>query len=145
YAFNQYLAVETGYSHLRDEGFHKVDPGPMESAAAAGALGAKSHTNYVAAKLTLPVTDRLTAYGKLGMAHSTVTNDGFVTEAQAKRRRDGGAFAGESSTGGYGALGAKYKLNDRATLSGEVRKNGSADKFGSSNGSAVQGSVGFGF
>lgn len=145
YAFNRYLAVETGYSHLRDEGFHKIDPGPMESAVGAGALGAKSHTTYVAAKLTLPVTERLTAYGKLGVAQSTVTNDGFVTEQQAKRRLNGGAFAGETSTGGYGALGAKYKLNDRATLSGEVRKNGSADKFRASNGSAVQGSVGFGF
>lgn len=145
YAFNTYLAVETGYSHLRDEGFHKIDPGPAESAVAAGALGAKSHTTYVAAKLTLPVTDRLTAYGKLGLAQSTVTNDGFVTEKQAKRRQSGGVFAGETSTGAYGALGAKYKLNDRATLSGEVRTNGSADKFRVSNGSAVQGSVGFGF
>lgn len=145
YAFNKYLAVETGYSHLRDEGFHKIDPGPMESAVAAGALGAKSHTTYVAAKLTLPVNDRLTAYGKLGVAQSTVTNDGFTTPEQAKRRQNGGVFAGETSAGAYGALGAKYKLNDRATLSGEVRKNGSADKFRMSNGSAVQGSVGFGF
>lgn len=145
YAFNTYLAVETGYSHLRDEGFHKIDPGPMESAVGAGALGAKSHTTYVAAKLTLPVTERLTAYGKLGVAQSTVTNDGFVTEQQAKRRLNGGAFARETGAGAYGALGAKYKLNDRATLSGEVRKNGSADKFRASNGSAVQGSVGFGF
>lgn len=145
YAFNKYLAVETGYSHLRDDGFHKIDPGPIESAVAAGALGAKSHTTYVAAKLTLPVTDRLTAYGKLGVAQSTVTNDGFVTEQQAKRRQSGGVFAGETGAGAYGALGAKYKLNDRATLSGEVRKNGSADKFRASNGSAVQGSVGFGF
>jgi hypothetical protein len=145
YAFNKYLAVETGYSHLRNEGFHKIDHGPMESALAAGALGAKSHTTYVAAKLTLPVSERLTAYGKLGMAQSTVTNDGFTTPKQAKRRQDGGVFAEETSTGAYGALGAKYKLNDRATLSGEVRKNGSADKFRASNGTALQGSVGFGF
>lgn len=150
YAFNQYLAVETGYSHLRDEGFHKVDPySPVEQAVAAGALGAKSHTTYIAAKLTIPVNERLTAYGKLGVAQSTVKNDGFVTRDMAEANASGkprGPFVGETGTGPYGAVGAKYKLNDRATLKGEVRMNGSANKFGSSsNASGVHGSVGFGF
>jgi len=150
YSFNQYLGIEGGYSHLRDEGFHKIDPySPIESAVAAGALGVKSHTTYLAAKITVPVGDRLTAYGKLGVSQSTVTNDGFVTRDMAEGRAPTKAqspFESQRRTGGYGAVGAKYKLNDRATLSGEYRVNGSADKFGgSSNASGLKGSVGIGF
>ncbi|MCA1248273.1 outer membrane beta-barrel protein [Massilia sp. MS-15] len=150
YAFNAYLALEAGYAHLNDQGFHKiVANSPVESAIAAGALGVASNTTYVAARLTLPVNDRLTAYGKFGIAHSQVKNDGFVTPQQAAARaagRQDGVFAGESATGAYGALGAKYKLNDRATLSGEYRVNGSASKFGAaSNAGGLKGSVGIGF
>lgn len=138
YAFTPYLALEGGYSHLRDEGFHKFDPyDPAEAAVSAGALGVKSHATYVAGKLTVPLTERLTAYGKLGVSQSTLKGDGFTRpELDADR----------TSTGPYGAVGARYRLNDRATLKGEVRMNGSADKFGrASNDSGVRGSVGFGF
>ncbi|MGH8855004.1 MAG: outer membrane beta-barrel protein [Telluria sp.] len=137
-AFNDYLALETGYSHLRDEGFHKIDGGAVESAVAAGALGVKSHTTYVAAKLTVPVNERLSAYGKLGIAHSEAKNDGFLPRHHP--------LFGTSGRGAYGAVGAKYKLNDKATLSGEVVKNGSATNFGrASNASGVKGSIGLGF
>lgn len=150
---NEYLSLETGYSYLRDEGFHKIDTfgrrsGAVESAIAAGDLTAKSNTTYVAAKITVPVNERLSAYGKFGLAHSRVGNDGFVTPKMAEAHAAGkaGVFGGESSTGAYGAVGAKYKLNDRATLTGEVRKNGSASPFGNaSNASGVKGSVGIGF
>ena len=148
YAFNQYLAVEAGYSHLRDEGFHKINPyDPVESAVAAGALGAKSFTSYLAAKITVPVNDRLSAYGKVGVAGSVVKKDGFVTEQMvaAQGGNKPAVFNSETGTGAYGALGAKYKLNDRATIKGEVIMNGSADKFRNANSSAVRGSVGFGF
>lgn len=154
YAFNRYLAVETGYSHLNDRGFHKPNPFDaremaMDSAVGAGVLGAKSHTTYIAAKLTIPVNERLTAYGKLGVAQSVVKGDGFVTPDMAEAHagaKPAAPFASETSTGAYGALGAQYKLNDKATLKGEVRTNGSANKFGSgSNASGVRGSVGFGF
>lgn len=138
YAFTPYLALEGGYAHLHDAGFHKFDPyDPAEAAVSAGALGMKDHTTYVAGKLTLPVTDRLTAYGKLGVSRSTIKGSGFSQpELEADR----------TSSGLFGAVGASYKLNDRATLKGEVRSNGSADKFGgASNASGVRGSVGFGF
>lgn len=156
-ALNDYLAIEGGYAHLRDEGFHKIDTfdgrrRAVESAVAAGALGVVSNTTYLAAKITVPVTERLTAYGKLGVAQSTVNNDGFVTanraQAVAEARaagRPGAPMGSESATGAYGAVGAKYKLNDRTTLSGEYTVNGSADKFKSSNASGLRGSVGIGF
>ncbi len=154
YAFNRYLAVETGFSYLRDKGFHKIDSFDPRQAAAqasvsAGDLMARSHTTYVAARITVPVGERLTAYGKFGVAHSAVKRDDFVTPGQAgghARAAPANAFGGESGKGAYGAVGAKYQLNDRATLSGEVRKNGSAGKFGAaSNASGVHGNVGFGF
>lgn len=154
YAFNQYLAVETGYSHLQDQGFHKPNPFDpramaMDEALGAGVLGAKSHTTYLAAKITVPVNDRLSAYGKLGVARSVVKNDGFVTPQMAEDHANGRSasrFGGETGTGAYGAVGAKYKLDDRATLKGEVIMNGSADKFRSnSNATGLRGSVGFGF
>lgn len=151
---NEYLAFETGYSYLWDEGFHKIDTfgrraGAAESAVAAGDLRARSNTTYLAARITIPVNERLSAYGKFGVAHSTVANDGFTTPRMAQARAEGrlgGEFAGESSTGPYGAVGARYKLNDRATVSGEVRMNGSAAPFGkASNASGLRGSVGIGF
>lgn len=154
YAFNEYLAVETGYSHLRDQGFHKPNPydpreAAIDSAVGAGVLGAKSYTAYLAARITVPVTDRLSAYGKLGVAQSVVTKDGFVTPQMAEAHANGKsttAFGSETGTGAYGALGAKYRLTDKATLKGEVIMNGSADKFRSnSNATGVRGSVGFGF
>ena len=154
YAFNRYLAIEAGYSHLNDEGFHRVNlHSPVEHAVATGALGAKSNTTYVAAKLTIPVNERLTAYGKLGIAQSVVKNDGFKTREMARTEAEAAAsgkapspFASQADTGPYGAVGASYKLDGRTTLKGEVLMNGSAGKFSSgSNASRAQGSIGIGF
>ncbi len=154
YAFNQYLALEAGYSHLDDRGFHKPNPFnaremAIDEALGAGVLGARSYTTYLAAKISVPVNERLTAYGKLGVAQSVVKSDGFVTPRMAEAHAGGKSttvFGSETGTGAYGALGAKYKLNDKATLKGEVIMNGSADKFRSnSNATGLRGSVGFGF
>lgn len=142
YAFNDNFAIETGYAFLRDEGFHKVEPGPVEQALAAGDLRAKSHTVHVAAKVTLPLGERLSAYGKFGVAHSVVKDDGLLPGSATVR----GEPVGTTGTGAYGAIGAKYKVNERTTLSGEVRGNGSASKFGpASNAGGVRGSLGIGF
>lgn len=152
YAFNRYLAIETGFSYLQDKGFHKIDTfhprdAAMEAALAAGDIAARSHTTYVAARITVPVSDRLTAYGKFGIAQSEVkASDNLVTPERVRSHIAGQGYGGESATGAYGAVGARYKLNDRATLKGEARLNGSASKFGSAaNASGVHGSVGIGF
>ncbi|QOY92880.1 porin family protein [Massilia sp. UMI-21] len=152
YAFNPYLAIETGFSYLQDKGFHKIDTfhprdAATEAALAAGDITARSHTTYVAATITVPVSDRLTAYGKFGIAQSEVkASDNLVTPERVRSHIAGQGYGGESATGAYGAVGARYKLNDRATLKGEARLNGSARKFGSAaNASGVHGSVGIGF
>ncbi|MFC0254505.1 outer membrane beta-barrel protein [Massilia consociata] len=146
YAFNPHFALEAGYSHLFDEGFHKINPyQPTEQAIAAGALGVKSYTVHAAAKVSLPLSERLSAYGKLGIAHSQLKDDGTLGAMQEAPTARGVAV-GTSDKGPFGAVGAKYKLNDRATVSGEYRINGSASKFGNaSNASGVRGSIGVGF
>lgn len=142
YAFTKNFAIEAGYSHLRDRGFHQIEPGPVDQAVAAGALGVKSNTTYVAARLTVPLGERLSAYGKFGIAHSQVKNDGLLPAGATV----GGDPLGSSGKGAYGAIGAQLKVNERTTIKAEARSNGSASKFdGVSNASGLRGSVGIGF
>jgi hypothetical protein len=143
YAFTKNFAIEAGYAHLRDEGFHKIEPGPVEQAVAAGALGAKSHTTYVAAKVTLPLSERLSVYGKFGVAQSQLKDDGLLPRGSPTV---GGAALPGSDEGAYGAVGATFRVNKRTTVSGEIVGNGSARKFDNvSNASGLKGSVGIGF
>jgi len=145
YSVNRYFAIETGYAHLVEEGFHKIEPGPVEDAVSAGALGVKSFTGHVGAKLTLPLNERLNAYGKLGVARTVLGKDDPLL-AQGAVPTIGGKDRETGRNGGFGALGAEYKLNEKATIKGEVRKNRSADKLGApSNATGLRGSVGIGF
>ena len=144
YAFNDYLSLEGGYSHLRDKGFHKIEPSALESAVGAGALGVRSHTTNVAARVTVPLSERMSAYAKFGIAYSEVKNDALLAPEQV--RSPTGEFVGASDTGAYGAVGATYKLGDKATLNGEAQLNSSAAKFGkATNASGLKGSLRIGF
>jgi hypothetical protein len=49
-------------------GFHRIDE--RDARDTNGALGINGVNTHAAVKYTLPVTDRLTAYGKLGVAYS---------------------------------------------------------------------------
>lgn len=145
YAVNDYLSLEAGYSHLRDKGFNKIEPTALESAVGAGALGVRSHTTYLAARVTLPFSERMSAYAKFGIAYSEVKNDALLAPEQV-RSRTTGEFVGASDTGAYGAVGATYKLGDKATLNGEAQLNSSAGKFGkATNASGLKGSLKVGF
>jgi len=145
YSINRYVAIETGYAHLVDEGFHKIEPGPVDDAVSAGALGVKSFTGHVGAKITLPLNERLNAYGKFGVARSLLRKDDALL-AQGVVPTIGGNDRETMRSGSFGALGAEYQLNDKATLKGEVRMNGSADKIGPpSNATGLRGSMGIGF
>lgn len=142
YAFTKNFAIETGYSHLHDRGFHKIEPDAVDQALAAGALGARSHTTYVAARLTVPLSERLSAYGKFGVAHSQLKRDSLPPPGATV----GGDPLATAGKGAYGAIGAQFRVNDRTTIKAEARRNGSASKFDSvSNASSLRGSVGIGF
>jgi len=130
---NRYLALEMGYRERKDRGFHAIDPrDPLDTT---GALGAKGFNSYVAVKVTAPITDNLSAYGKLGASHS--------------ERRGGDALGRQNNVvgGAYTGIGAQYKLNDKASVTVEGQKFGnSAEKWGSdTNANGVNAKLKLGF
>lgn len=120
------LAFETGYVHLLDRGFHWVLP--REAPEAAGALGTRGSSMHVAAKVTLPLSDSLSAYGKLGLAHSVRP----VDKAELAHRQLPKNALQRFDTGVYAGAGASLKVNERTTIGAKVEKHGNAAKsFGS--------------
>jgi opacity protein-like surface antigen len=120
-------AIEAGYVPLVDRGFHRVDE--RDTGDTAGALGANGSSTHVAVKYSLPLSERLSAYGKVGVGHSDVTSGG-----------------GASETGIYTGAGAKFKVNDRTTVGGEYGSHGGGLKsFGNSNSNSIKGNVGIRF
>jgi hypothetical protein len=129
----RYLALEAGYVERKDRGFHRIDPSdPLD---VNGALGTKGFHSYAAVKATLPLSDDLSAYGRLGLSHSERRG------ADARGRDD------KVIGGAYGSFGAKYKLNDKAAVSVEGQKFGkTAEKWGSdTNGNKVDAKLNLGF
>lgn len=137
------FGIELGFANLLSRGFHYVDDSrPAEKA---GVLGDHGFSSYAAARFTLPVTERFTAYSKLGIAHS----ESKVRERPNQPRQTpvGKDEIPTSDTGPYASVGAQYKLNDKAALSGEVVKSGSsATKWpGASNATGVSTKLKIGF
>jgi len=130
---NRYLALEAGYRERIDRGFHAIDPrDPLDTT---GALGTKGYHSYAAVKVTVPVTDDLSAYGALGLAHSV---------------RSGADAVGKNDNvlgGVYTGVGARYKLNEKASVSVESQNFGkTAQKWGSdTNGNGVNAKLNLGF
>jgi opacity protein-like surface antigen len=131
---NPNFAIEAGYQNLYSRGFHYVEPG--RAAERAGALGTAGSAGYLAGKVTVPVDEHLSAYGKLGHAFSERTiHDSDTTSAR------------DVDAGPYVNVGAKYKLSDKISVNAQYEKYGdSAKKFGNdSNGSAVSAKLNVGF
>jgi opacity protein-like surface antigen len=108
------LGIEAGFSNLYSQGFHYMDERHADERG--GALGNHGIASHLAAKVTVPVDDRLSAYGKLGVAYSVRESAG-----QDKTLRD-------IDVGPYAGVGAKYKLTDKASLSGEYQFQGDTGK-----------------
>jgi hypothetical protein len=104
------VSIEGGHMRLPDRGLHRVEPGKPEDAAIA--LGEPGSSNYLAAKYALPASEGLSAYGKLGIAHS--------------QTRSAGASA--SDTGRFTGAGAQLKLDKATTVNGEFKRYGDAAK-----------------
>lgn len=128
------LAVETGYGNLFSRGFHHVDYGRSDERA--GALGTNGFSSYLAGKITVPVGDEFSTYGKLGIAYSQ----------RATHDRSGSASR-EVDVGPYVNIGASYKLNGRASVSGELTRSGdTSNKWGgqsNATGASAKLKVGF--
>lgn len=127
------LAIETGIVNLYDRGTFYAEHTRRENVA--GAFGSGGFNSYLAAKVTLPLTDRLQAYGKVGRAYSEY--DSRDEHHAALTRTDAGPYVG---------TGAQYKLHDRATVSGDYARYGDAQKWGSAtNNNGISARVKLGF
>lgn len=102
------LSFEAGYVNIIDQGFRPVNERDPEDTS--GAIGLRGFNLHAAAKVTQPLGERVTAYGKLGVAHS-------------QNRR--GAHRGVD-TGLYTGVGARYQVSERVTVDGAVENHGHA-------------------
>jgi opacity protein-like surface antigen len=115
--FTDNLGVEAGYVNFasRDRQYSETltgIPGGVKSTT-------KGYGAYVAAKYTVPITDRFSAYGKLGLAHS-----------QRKWSNSLGYSSTDNDNDVYAGLGAQYKLNDTLSLVGEYENFGKRKDIG---------------
>lgn len=102
------LAFEAGYINLVDLGFHPVNERDPEDTT--GAIGQQGFNLHLAAKVTRPLSERLSAYGKLGIAHS--------------EQRIGDLKGVD--VGLYTGVGAKYKVSERVSIDGAFENHGHA-------------------
>jgi opacity protein-like surface antigen len=133
------FGIEAGYTNLRSRGVHYVDMGRADERA--NALGTRGSSSYLAGKLTVPVDDRLTAYGTLGVAVSDNNKrilDQHDLSPKALKDSDVGVYAG---------VGARYKLSERATITGQAQRFGDTErKWGSdTNANGVSAKLKLGF
>jgi OOP family OmpA-OmpF porin len=107
YEFDQNWAVEAGYTDLGKTGFYvQQDNGLVHT-------DMKSRNAYVAGKYTVPLTERSSVYGKLGLAHTERSLAGF----------QGAPFIG-SDNGLYAAVGLQSKLTDKVSVYAEYERYG---------------------
>ncbi|MBQ5949765.1 porin family protein [Massilia sp. ST3] len=109
YNFDEKMAVEAGVTN-----FHSTD---FRRGAIAGST--EGNSSYVAAKYTMPVNEKLSAYGKLGLSHS-----------ERKLSTNAGGRYKEDDTGAYGGLGLEYKLNQNVALTAEYERYGKDKSVG---------------
>lgn len=102
------LAFEAGYVNLLDLGFHPVDERDPEDTS--GAIGQQGFNTHLAAKITQPLSERLSAYGKLGVA---------LSEQRV------GILKGVD-VGLYSGVGASYRVGERMTVDGAFENHGHA-------------------
>ncbi len=124
------LAFEAGYVNLLDQGFRPVNERDPEDTT--GAIGLRGFNLHTAVKVTQPLGERLSAYGKLGVAHS-------------QNRR--GVRKGVD-TGLYTGVGASYQVSERVTIDGSFENHGhAAERFqdATNSSSRVKANLSLGF
>jgi opacity protein-like surface antigen len=109
--FSNNLGVEAGYVNFSKQDRHY-------DASSTGIPGGvtvntKGYGAYVAAKYTVPINERFSAYGKLGLAHS-----------QRKWGSDFGPAATYNDNDVYAGLGVQYNLNQNIAVVGEYENYG---------------------
>ncbi|MFC5549821.1 porin family protein [Massilia aerilata] len=129
YDVDQNWGVEAGYSWLGSTGFY-VQQGDHDLAY----TRLKSSSFYAAAKYTMPLSERSSVYGKLGLAHSEQKYSSPLGSWNFK----------ESNNGLYAAAGAQFKLTQKVSLYAELERNGESPRNGAKN-LVLNGGLKFGF
>lgn len=126
--FNPYLGLETTFTNANYvERLHYNEGGPRLATGAP--LGIKGYNFDLAARLTVPVDDQLSAFGKLGVAAS-------------ERQHHTGTV---NELGPAAAVGATYKLKNGQTATAEIPLSPMARKAltGAAGGYGAQLKLGF--
>ena len=124
YDLNQTWAVEGGFADFGSKDYSYVN-----GAGAGGNVKSDSHGYYLAGKATMPVTDKVGVFGKLGVAKvkNSLSGTGLST-----------GISGNDKTGVYASVGAQYAINEKVSLTAEVEHFGkSADQGHKATGLAV--------
>ncbi|WP_020652773.1 porin family protein [Massilia niastensis] len=107
YEFDRNWGVEAGYTYLDRRTWQRSD-------ATRSIRGStKGHDSYVAARYNVPLTERFSAYGKLGLSHSGRQYD-----------NDTGAYHNDTDTGAYASVGVQYRLTQNLALNAEYERYG---------------------
>jgi hypothetical protein len=129
---NRYLALEGGYLERFDRGYHKIDlfdPTDRDDMA-----GARGYHAYAGGKVTVPLTERLSASGTLGEAYSE-RRGGDMSRIRAQ----------DVDVGVFTRVGAEYQPTANTSISGSAQNFGSSSaKFGKSgtNANGLKGMMG---
>lgn len=111
------LGIEAGYVNFSKQDRHYSE---AESGFHNGiGVGSKGYGSYIAGKYTVPINERFSAYGKLGVSHNE--RKFYVDSFYAYKQTDNGVYA---------ALGAQYNLNDNLSLVGEYEQYGKGKQIG---------------
>jgi OOP family OmpA-OmpF porin len=105
YEVDQNWGVEAGYTDFGKENN--------------GAGNVKGSGTYVAGKYTVPLGDRFSGYGKLGVAYNERKFDNGL-----------GTHVNDYDTGLYGGVGVEYKLNEKLAVNAEYERYGKDKAFG---------------
>ena len=108
------FGIEAGYTDIR-----KADH-TFTVAGVPGSATTDGRRSYLAGKATMPVNDKFSVYGKLGVGYSKVN----VSSATPLVSRS------DSDTEAYGAIGGQYNINEKVALLAEYERYGKQKDFG---------------
>ncbi|MFD2367522.1 porin family protein [Pseudoduganella sp. GCM10020061] len=116
YDFDQNFGIEAGITNRSSETVSAQSNGQWVD------FSTKGYNSYVAGKYTIPVSERVSAYGKLGMSYHVVRH----SDSRGLRHKD-------DDTGLYAGLGVQYNINDKVAVTAEYERSGKREAFNDPN------------